>query len=549
MSTREIGGESPPSVRRQVAPEARGSAHESLAAYLATSWCSRLSRQPFAQSPGDEPEGFAADAALAQLAVEVTSSLRLVEVLESVTTGLVRSLGADAAYLWLDPATPGSGLELAARAGLAPASNNPPAALARLGRPDEHLCTNNVSKDGSSGAPDWLAAHNLSAVAGYPLIFRGERLGVLAVYSSHRLTDFAFKRLFLFAQQASVAIQNASLFTEVSNLRDRLSAENAYLRSSGDADGEDPIGSSPAMQAVLRWVRQVAPTESTVLLEGETGTGKEVIARAIHRASRRGGRTMIKLNCGAITPTLIESELFGHERGAFTGATASRVGRFELADGGTLFLDEIGELPLELQPKLLRALQEQEIEKVGGNRTRRVDVRVIAATNRSLAEEVRAGRFRADLYYRLAVFPIRLPPLRERVGDITALAERALVRVGHRLRRQLEGFTAASLERLEKYSWPGNVRELTNVVERAAILSGSGLVEVPAALLPPGEAPAGPSADLPTLAVMEERYLTAVLGHTSWRIEGPGGAAAILGLRPSTLRSRLAKLGLRRPGV
>jgi transcriptional regulator with GAF, ATPase, and Fis domain len=494
-----------------------------------------------------EPESLADDTALARLAVEVTSSLRLAEVLDTVTSGLVNSLGADAAYLWLESATPAGPLELAARAGLAPPSDAAPDALARLGQPDEHLCTNEVAHDGSSGPPEWLAANGIRAVAGYPLLFRGERLGVLAIYSSRRLTDVAFKRLFLFAQQASVALQNARLFAEVSALRDRLSAENAYLRAAGEADGDELVGESPAMREVLRLVGQVAPTESSVLLEGETGTGKEVVARAIHRGSRRAARAMVKLNCGAISPSLIESELFGHERGAFTGATATRIGRFELADGGTLFLDEIGELPLELQPKLLRALQEQEIEKVGSSRMRRVDVRVIAATNRNLADEVRAGRFRADLYYRLAVFPIRLPPLRERAGDVPRLAESALARAGRRLRRNLEGFTAASLERLARYSWPGNVRELMNVVERAAILSSSGLVELPAALLSGRGEVVDDRAQPRTLAEAEIRHLRSVLDHVGWRIEGHGGAAELLDLRPSTLRSRMAGHRLRRP--
>lgn len=495
--------------------------------------------------PASVPAEHVVDAVLSRLALEVTSSLRLADVLATVTSGLVASLGVDASYLWLESSAGDGGLELAAKAGLEPASDVPPRALARLGRPDEHLCTNSVPHDGSSGSPEWLVAHGLRAVAGYPLIFRGRRLGVLAVFSSCRLTDDAFKRLFLFAQQASVALENARLFTEVSALRDQLSAENAYLRAGEGEDGE-LVGESRAMQEVIRLVGQVAPTESSVLLEGETGTGKEVVARAIHRGSRRAARTLVKLNCGAISPHLIESELFGHERGAFTGATATRVGRFELADGATLFLDEIGELPLELQPKLLRALQEQEIERVGGNRTRRVDVRVIAATNRALPDEVRAGRFRADLYYRLAVFPIRLPPLRERVGDLPHLAAAALTRASRRLRRHLEGFTQASLERLERYPWPGNVRELMNVVERAAILSTSGLVEIPAALLATGGEGLEVSSAPVTLAEAERQHIRNALDRTAWRIEGPGGAAELLGLQPSTLRSRLAKHRLRR---
>ncbi len=504
-----------------------------------------------AAGPGSTEEGsevvqLADDSALAALAVETTSSLRLADVLHAVADGLVRSLGVEAAFLWLDSAAAGGALELAAGAGLEPPPGGVPEALARLRGPDEHFCTNEVPRDGTSGAPEWLATHGLCAVAGYPLVFRGERLGVLGIYSARRLSDFAFKRLFLFAQQAAVAIQNARWFAEVSRLRERLSAENAYLRSAGDTEPDELVGESPGMREVLRMVEQVAPTESSVLIEGETGTGKELVARAIHRGSRRASRTLVKLNCGAITPSLIESELFGHERGAFTGATATRTGRFELADGGTLFLDEVGELPLELQPKLLRALQEQEIERVGGNRTRRVDVRVIAATNRTLIDEVQAGRFRADLFYRLAVFPIRVPPLRERPGDVARLAESALARAGRRLRRDFEGFTPLSIGRLERYSWPGNVRELMNVVERAAILSPSALVEIPAALLPGVGLDAGDGDPLVSLAESERRHLLRVLERTEWRIEGPAGAAEILGLRPSTLRSRMSKLKLRR---
>ena len=486
------------------------------------------------------------DSALVSLALEATSSLLLGDVLRAVVDGLVRELGVEAAYLWLESAAGGEGLELVASAGLDPESELPPPALLSLRRADDHFCTNEIPLDGSSGPRGWLEAHGLRAVAAYPLIFRGERLGVLGIYSVRRLTEHAFKRLFLFAQQAAIAIQNARLFTEVSTLRERLSAENAYLRSAGDAEQGELVAKGRRMREVRRLIDQVAATESTVLLEGETGTGKELVARAIHLASRRAARTLVKINCAAISPSLVESELFGHERGAFTGASATRIGRFELADGGTLFLDEIGELPLDLQPKLLRALQEREIERVGSSRTRRVDVRVIAATNRTLVDEVRAGRFRADLFYRLAVFPIQLPPLRERREDIAAIARSTLNRLSRRLGRQLEGFTEPSIYRLERYDWPGNVRELLNVVERAAILSGSSLVEVPTSLLPGVEVAAEVPSRVLTMVEVERRYLESVLVRTDWCIEGPAGAAEILGLRPSTLRSRLAKLKLRR---
>ena len=264
----------------------------------------------------DQQLDLADDAALAQVALEVTSSLRLGDVLRAVTAGLVSTLGVEAAYLWLGSSAAPRGLELAARAGLDPGGPDPPDALARLTQPDEHLCTNDIPHDGSSGSPEWLDANGLRAVAGYPLTFRGVRLGVLGIFSRRRLTTLAFRRLFLFAQQAAVAVQNALLFTEVETLRERLSAENAYLRSEpgGDRSPEAIVGVSPAMHEVLRLVEQVASAESTVLLEGETGTGKEVIATAIHQQSRRAGRVMVKLNCGAISPHLLESELFGQRR-------------------------------------------------------------------------------------------------------------------------------------------------------------------------------------------------------------------------------------------
>jgi transcriptional regulator with GAF, ATPase, and Fis domain len=490
------------------------------------------------------------DSALAKVALEVTSSLRLADVLTAVTNGLVTTLGVDGAYLWLESSSASGLLELTAWAGLQPDPEDPPVALARLFG-DDHYCTNNIPRDGSSGAPTWLESNGLRAVAAYPLTFRGRRLGLLAIFSRRQLTRPAFRRLYFFAQQAAVAVQNAQLFSEVEILRERLSAENAYLRSGDGTDdaGSGIIASSAVMRRVLGLVDQVAPTDSTVLLEGETGAGKEVVARTIHERSRRASRTLVKLNCAAISPNLLESELFGHERGAFTGAIGTRIGRFELADGGTLFLDEIGELPLDLQPKLLRALQEREIERVGASRSRSVDVRVIAATNRNLADEVRAGRFRADLYYRLAVFPIQLPALRDRPEDLRPLAERGLALAARRLGRGFEGFTDVTLQRLERYSWPGNVRELMNVVERAAILSRSSLVDVPRSLLP------GVGARDSGIAVTglipadeaERQHLVRVLEHARWRIEGPAGAAEISGLPASTLRSRMARLGLQRP--
>jgi formate hydrogenlyase transcriptional activator len=306
------------------------------------------------------------------------------------------------------------------------------------------------------------------------------------------------------------------------------------------------IGQSRALQEVLRQVEQVAPTDATVLIQGETGTGKELIARAIHRRSRYRDRPLVKVNCATLPAGLVESELFGHEKGAFTGAVARQIGRFERADGGTMFLDEIGELPFELQAKLLRVLQEGEFERVGGSHTLTVNVRVIAATNRDLATAVQAGSFRADLFYRLHVFPLMLPPLRERQDDIPLLVECFLARMAKKLGKALKGLSDESMARVMRYSWSGNVRELQNVIERAAILARGPIVEIDDALeqrLPPSDHP------LPAMSLqdVERAHIIRVLAETHGIIEGPRGAARTLGLHPNTLRFRLQKLGIKNP--
>jgi transcriptional regulator with GAF, ATPase, and Fis domain len=310
------------------------------------------------------------------------------------------------------------------------------------------------------------------------------------------------------------------------------------------------VGRSPALSKVLSLVETVAPTPSTVLILGETGTGKELVARAIHERSPRRAHPMVKVNCSAISTGLVESELFGHVRGAFTGATSARVGRFEVADGGTIFLDEIGDLPLDTQVKLLRVLQEREIEPVGSSRTRKVDVRVIAATNRVLDREVAAGRFREDLYFRLNVFPIRMPPLREREGDIALLAEFFADRFAREFGKSIERIDPDAMRRLLAYRWPGNVRELSNVIERAVVLADGPRLDIAAELLPETAAappaPSGTAREAVTLEAMERRHVEATLERTHWVIEGERGAAAALGMSPSTLRSRMKKLGVRR---
>jgi transcriptional regulator with GAF, ATPase, and Fis domain len=312
-----------------------------------------------------------------------------------------------------------------------------------------------------------------------------------------------------------------------------------------DAEEEAIVGESDPLRYVMFRIDQVASTDATVMLCGETGTGKELLARAIHRRSLRRGRPFVVVNCAAMPATLIESELFGRERGAFTGAHTSQVGRFELATKGTIFLDEIGELPLEVQPKLLRVLQEGQVERLGNPRTVDVDVRVIAATNRDLSEEVREGRFRRDLYYRLNVFPITLPTLRQRRSDIPLLVWHLVDRLGRTLRKKIDSIPDDVMEALRNHDWPGNVRELENVLQRALIVSRGSTLSLNEAWQPALETPlAGTSA---ILTDVERRHIVRILDDVRWRIEGGGGAAQILGMKPSTLRIRMLKLGIARP--
>jgi formate hydrogenlyase transcriptional activator len=331
--------------------------------------------------------------------------------------------------------------------------------------------------------------------------------------------------------------------------RARLQQQNLYLQEEikSDHNFEEIVGRSPALLAVLDKVSRVAPTDATVLITGETGTGKELIARAIHSHGRRAAKPLIKLNCAALPAGLVESELFGHEKGAFTGALARRIGRFELADGGSLFLDEVGDLPLETQAKLLRVLQEREIERVGGGAALPVDVRIIAATNRDLLKAVHDQAFREDLYYRLSVFPIALPPLRDRAEDIPLIVRFLVDKFAARVGKRIDGVSRETIQSLVTYRWPGNVRELENVLERAVILATGPTLDLESdAELSAG--PATPAADLPapSLEAIERRHILTVLRQTQWVIEGPRGAAQILGLHPNTLRSRLKKLSITR---
>jgi formate hydrogenlyase transcriptional activator len=369
-------------------------------------------------------------------------------------------------------------------------------------------------------------------------------------FMAARKSAYANLRRGLFEQIASavaVALDACLAHEEVRRLRDRLAAENVYLQEEirREHNFEEMIGNSPALMDVLQKIDLVAPMDSTVLLLGETGTGKELVARAIHDRSRRKGRPLVKVNCGAIPDSLVESELFGHVKGAFTGAIGNRDGRFKLADGGTIFLDEIGELPLDTQVRLLRILQEQEFEPVGSTKTIHVDVRVIAATNRDIEEAVREKRFRLDLFYRLNVFPITVPPLRVRASDIPLLVPFFLSRFNQKFGKNISQMAPETMERLTKYDWPGNIRELQNVIERAVILTKSNVLalgpEFRGSLQRSGNGAPRANSSIEEVA---RQHIQHVLDDTGGVIEGAHGAARILGLHPSTLRSRMRKLGI-----
>jgi formate hydrogenlyase transcriptional activator len=351
------------------------------------------------------------------------------------------------------------------------------------------------------------------------------------------------------ANQVAIAVENALAYGQIAELKDKLAQEKLYLEDEirSEMHFEDIVGKSAALRRVLQQVETVAPTDATVLITGETGTGKELIARAIHQLSSRRPHAFVKLNCAAIPTGLLESELFGHERGAFTGAIAQRIGRFELANHGTVFLDEIGEIPLELQPKLLRVLQDREFERLGSTRTLRTDARLIAATNRDLAALVDEQQFRADLFYRVNVFPVHVPALRERPEDIPLLVRHFAQQFARRMHKTIETIPSDTMQGLIRYPWPGNIRELQNIIERAVIVSPGPVLQVPVADLHPRAAPAGPMPQ-DTLEEAERQHILAVLKATKWVVGGPNGAAVRLGVKRSTLQFRMGKLGIARSG-
>jgi formate hydrogenlyase transcriptional activator len=394
-----------------------------------------------------------------------------------------------------------------------------------------------------------LLQGGLRSAVSVPMSVKGKIIGTLHVGSrvcgAYGADDASL--LLAIAEQVGLAIENLLAYEEIAALKARLEEEKVYLQDEvrSEATFGDVVGESPAVLNVLASVRKVAKTDSTVLVTGETGTGKELIVRAIHDLSRRKDKLLVKVNCAALPAGVIESELFGHEKGAFTGALTRKVGRFELANRGTLFLDEVGDLPLELQAKLLRVLQDGEFERVGGTQTLKVDVRLIAATNRDLERAVAEERFRADLYYRLNVFPIVIPPLRKRLQDVPRLARHFAMLYASKMGKNVGPLGADVLDRLSCYSWPGNVRELQNVIERAVILSPNGRFDLGDFVAAPADG--GPKRQAQTLEDVERQHIVSVLEETGWRISGERGAARILGLKRTTLEARMKKLEILRP--
>jgi formate hydrogenlyase transcriptional activator len=494
-----------------------------------------------------------------QLLLEVTNSvmanLELRDVLRAVSATLRRVMHCDVAGVILPDAERHQlrvyALDFPDSQGfireetLIPIEGSLPGKAFQTGKP--------VVVDRSDPAEDscLITGEGLQSHCFLPLISRHRGLGVLGLgkRQEQAFTQDDVEFLTQVANQVAIAVENALAYGQIAALKDQLAQEKLYLEDEirSEMHFEDIVGKSAALHRVLQQVETVAPTDATVLISGETGTGKELIARAIHQLSPRRSQAFVKLNCAAIPAGLLESELFGHERGAFTGAIAQRIGRFELANRGTVFLDEIGELPLELQPKLLRVLQDREFERLGSPRTLRTDARLIAATNRDLAALVDAQQFRADLFYRVNVFPVHVPPLRERPEDIPLLVRHFAQQFARRLGKTIETIPSDTMQGLLRYPWPGNIRELQNIIERAVILSPGPVLQVPLADLKPPATGASPQ-NHNTLEEAERKHILAVLEETKWVLSGPNGAAVRLGMKRSTLQFRMRKLGIARPG-
>jgi transcriptional regulator with GAF, ATPase, and Fis domain len=406
---------------------------------------------------------------------------------------------------------------------------------------------------------EWARRERIRSFASYPLKFGGQQVGLVAVFTRIPMKESDFEWLRVFAVAMAATVVNARAFDEIDNLRQRLESENEYLLAEVNevAGSTGILGSSPGIRGVLERIEMVAPTDATVLILGETGVGKELVAHAIHEHSPRRNHTLVRVNCTAIPRDLFESEFFGHVKGAFSGALRDRMGRFQLAEGGTLFLDEVGDLPMAMQPKLLRVLQEGEFEAVGDERTRRADVRIIAASNHDLKAAVREGKFREDLYYRLSVFPIEVPPLRERKEDIAILGKHFVEAACRRLNRSVPEPTGSQIRQLLNYDWPGNVRELQSVIERAVITARLGslhfdIVADSAARLVGQTTSISASAETVEIFTeaeikrSERENIIAALQRSGGRIYGSGGAAELLGVKPTTLTARIKKLGLKK---
>ncbi len=484
---------------------------------------------------------------------QVVSNLDFRELLRTISASVRRIMRCDAAAIML-PEPDGAHLRVHAldfpdckgfftEELLIPIEGSMPGGTFRSGKP---WILNRL--DPSEVSPEMYAkasGEGMNSFCDVALISRDRLLGVLALASRE---ENAFDReatIFLsqVAQQVAIGVENALAYGEIAHLKDKLAQEKLYLEDEirGEMDFEGIVGQSSALRHVLNLVETVAPSDSTVLLLGETGTGKELIARAIHERSRRKDRTFVKLNCAAIPTGLLESELFGHERGAFTGAIAQKTGRLELADQGSLFLDEVGDIPLDIQPKLLRALQEREFERLGSNRTKKVDVRLVAATNRDLEKMMENREFRSDLYYRLNVFPIRIPPLRERPEDIPLLVRYFTQKYGRLMNKEIETIPAAAMRKLSSWHWPGNIRELENFIERSVILTHGNALQAPIGELS-NNGRTTPVAG--TREATEREEMIRVLKDTNGRVAGPDGAATRMGLKRTTLIARMKKLGI-----